>query len=221
MGIKPTDRLGRPLSKKAIAARKKEAETFNKGMENAPGLKTMAKVGMGALEVVGAAGESGVGVIRTGVGTTVAIGAGLTAGVAESVGAKTVARYADAFSEQGAIEAERGVRNVQNDGATIGQNLIDSSLGTNIYGDARKESTSRIADIAQKRNDAAGAYGGNAGRYLQTGADLTTEVAGSAATDIGFGKLAKVAQKPLTATARRLSKAARNAPSVALESADK
>ena len=221
LGIKPTDRLGRPLSKKAIAARKKEAETFNKGMENAPGLKTMAKVGMGALEVVGAAGESGVGVIRTGVGTTVAIGAGLTAGVAESVGANTVARYADAFSEQGAIEAERGVRNVQNAGATIGQNLIDSSLGTNIYGDARKESTSRIADIAQKRNDAAGAYGGNAGRYLQTGADLTTEVAGSAATDIGFGKLAKVAQKPLTATARRLSKAARNAPSVALESADK
>ena len=204
LGIKPTDRLGRPLSKKVLAARKKDAEIFNKGVENAPGLKTVAKVGMGALEVAGAAGESGVGVIRAGVGTTVAIGAGLTAGVAESVGANTVARYADAFSEQGVLEAERGVRNVQRSGAIIGQNVIDSSLGTNIYGKAREEATGRIGEIAQNRSDAAADVAGNTGRYLQTGADLTTELAGSAATDIGVGKLATAAQSRIAAAVAKI-----------------
>ena len=179
LGIKPTDRLGRPLSKAAISAREKDAKTFNKGMENAPGLKTMAKVGMGALEVAGAAGESGVGVIRAGVG-----GTGFLIGKVTGL---------ESLADESGKEIERGIANTQNAGATIGQNLIDSFLGTNIYGDARKKATSRIVEITQKRNDAAGAYGGNAGRYLQTGADLTTELAGGTATDLGMGKLPKLA----------------------------
>ena len=206
LGIKPTDRLGRPLSEKALAARKKDTQTFNKGMENAPGLKTMAKVGVGGLEVLGAAGESTVGVIRAGAGATVAVGAGLTSGVAESLGANNVARYADAFSEQGAIEAERGVRNIQNASATIGQNVIDSSLGTNIYGGAKERAAGRIAEITQKRSDAAADVAGNAGRYLQTGADSVTQAAGSSAGDIGMGKLAAAAQSRAAATALKVTK---------------
>lgn len=205
------DAMGRPANDRSRPDANRVAVNqmlANKAAQHAQdsGLNTVAKAGMGGLEVLGAVGESGVGVIRTGVGTTVAIGAGLTAGIAESVGANTVARYADAFSEQGAIEAERGVRNIQNAGATIGQNVIDSSLGTNIYGEARKEATGRIGEIAQNRSDAAAGVAGNAGRYLQTGADFVTEAAGSAATDVGVGKLATIAQSRATAAALKVTK---------------
>jgi hypothetical protein len=193
LGIKPTDRLGRPLSKAAISAREKDAKIFNKGIENAPGIKTMAKVGMGALEVAGAAGESGVGVIRTGVGTTVAIGGALAAGVAESIGDNDSARYAEAFSEQGVEETKRGIGNIQRSGAIIGQNVIDSSLGTNIYRKAREEATGRISQITQGRNEAAERLLPGFGGYLQSGADLTAELAGGTATDLGMGKLPKLA----------------------------
>ena len=115
------------------------------------------------------------GVIRAGTG----VGAAL---LARRLGISSV--YEEAIKE-----TERGFRNMQRGGAFIGQHIIDNTLGTNIYGESRKQADERIAEITQGRVDAAERLLPGYGGKIQTGIDLTTELAANAATDISGGKL--------------------------------
>ena len=185
MGVHSTlDAMGRPANDRSRPDANSVAVNqilVNKAAQHAQnsGLSTIGKVGMGALEVAGAAGESGVGVIRAGVG-----GTGFLIG-------KVTGQ--ESLADESGKEIERGLGNIQRSGAIIGQNVIDSSLGTNIYGESRKQADAKISQITQGRHEAAERLLPGIGGNIQAGSDLVTDFAGDSVTGVGVSRLSAAA----------------------------